>query len=104
MSNVRGVSMAASNLGYSVMQFTFSLCFFSRIREFSEQQVHIIILFITTQLPKNVHLENITQYLVVYLIQYVRFESFSWALIKIGKFHIYIMLNEKENIIYQLQI
>ena len=36
----------------------------------------MLILFITTQLPPHVHLEYITQYLVVYLIQYVRFESF----------------------------
>ena len=89
MSNVRVVSMAASNVGYSVIQFTFSLCFFSRIREFSEQQVHMLILSIITQLPPQVHLEYITQYLVVYLIQYVRFECFSWALIKIANFHVY---------------
>ena len=64
MSNIRGVSMAASNMGYSVMQFTFSLCLFSRIREFSEQQVHMLILSIITQLPPHAHLEYITQYLV----------------------------------------
>ena len=76
MSNGRVVSMAASNLGYSVIKFIFSLCVFSRTQEFYKQQVNMLILFITTQLPPHVHLEYITQYLVVYLIQYVRFESF----------------------------
>ena len=76
MSNGRVLSMAASNMGYSVIKFTFSLCVFSRTQEFYKQQVHMLILFITTQLPPHVHLEYITQYLVVYLIQYVRFESF----------------------------
>ena len=78
--------MAASNMGYSMMQFTFSLFFFSRIREFSKQQVHMLILSTITQLPPHMHPEYITQYLVVYLIQHVRFESFSWALIKIQTF------------------
>ena len=76
MVSFKGVSIAVSDMGYSVMQFTFSLCFFSRIREFSEQQVYMLILSIITQLPPHVHLEYITQYLVVYLIQYVRFEFF----------------------------
>ena len=60
--------MAASNMEYSVMQFTFSHCLFSRIRRFSEQQVHMLILFIITQFPPHVHLEYITQYLVVYFL------------------------------------
>ena len=79
MSSVRGVGMAASNMGYSVMQFTFSLCFFSRIKKFSEQQVHMLILSIITQLLPHVHLEYDTIF-NSYLIQHVKiYGSFSWA-------------------------